>query len=409
MKPPIPADETSLCVLPWIHLYVGTTGFVQLCCVSGTGEGCPPVLGSVREHSLGALFTSDRMRGVRQQMLAGVWPAECRYCREKEGRGIRSSRHVHNEHYRSYYHQLLTDPQGFTPEVRSVDLRLNNICNFRCRSCSAFASSSWFTEHNLVYPEIGVTDRVIGFDDVRSFWDEFHTTLLPRLEHLHIAGGEPLVSEAHYTLLQTLIAAARTDVELYYDTNLSQLHFKTWDVVSLWKKFPNITICLSLDGVGAPGEYIRHGLKYEHWLKNLETIKKELPHVKRKLHFVVSIFNVMDLPAHLRAIIEGGFVTPDRLRLTFLTWPPYMNAQVLSAPLKEQCARRLRELIDDEETFGEAVVTQVRGLLRFLEERDLYGEYRDQLAMKVQLLDGLRGENALAVFPDLAPMLGFVG
>lgn len=386
-------------------MYIGTTGFVQLCCVSGTGEACPPVFGSVREHSLRSLFESEGVERVREQMLAGVWPAECRYCREKEQRGVKSSRQVHNEIYRSHYDQLVSRPASFPPKLRSIDLRLNNICNFRCRSCSAYASSAWLHEHNLIYPQIRVTDRVIGLDDVHSFWAEFHTSIAPGLEHLHIAGGEPLVNDAHYVLLQALIDAGWTDLELYYDTNLSRLAFKTWDVVALWKQFPNITICLSLDGVGARGEYIRHGLDYEQWLKNLQRVTREVPHARRKLHFVVSIFNVMDLQTHLRTIIEEGFVAPDRLRLTFLTWPPYLNAQVLPAPLKERCAQSLRALIDDERTFGPAVVTQVRALLHFLEEKDLYREYGQELAQKVTLLDRLRGENAREMFPYLEPLL----
>lgn len=403
--PSVHISETSLCVLPWIHTYIGTTGFVQLCCVSGTGEAAPPVLGTIRDASLLDLFNSDRIDSVRRQMLAGTWPMECRYCQKKEARGIKSSRQVHNEIYKSYYWQLVTHPHSFIRKIRSIDLRLNNICNYKCRSCSGYSSSRWFTEHNLIYPHIEMQKRVIGFDDVRTFWDEFNTCIMPDLEHVHIAGGEPLVSEAHYLLLQSLIDSGKIDVELYYDTNLSQLTFKTWDVVELWNVFPNITICLSLDGVGPEGEYIRHGMNYKQWYKNLETIKKEVPHVRRKLHFVVSIFNVMNLRMHLRAIIDDGIVTPDRLRLTFLEWPPYMNVQVLPYALKIKCEHRLRELLEHEQTFGEAVLTQIKALLQFLKERDLYKEYGGEFASKTMLLDRLRGENAVDLFPYLEPML----
>ncbi|MGO9019795.1 MAG: twitch domain-containing radical SAM protein [Syntrophobacteraceae bacterium] len=403
--PSVHVPETSLCVLPWIHAYIGTTGFVQLCCVSGTGETSPPVIGSVRENSLSQLFNSDRMDGVRRQMLAGIWPAECRYCQKKEARGIKSSRHVHNEIYKSYYSQLLTHPEHFIPTICTIDLRLNNICNFKCRSCSGYASSRWFTEHNIIYPHNEMSQNVIGFDDVRSFWDEFNTRIIPTLEHVHVAGGEPLVSEAHYILIQRLLDSGNTDIELYYDTDLSQLTLNTWDAVSLWNKFSNVTLCLSLDGVGAQGEYIRHGLKYKQWLKNLETIRMKVPHAKRKLHFVVSIFNVMELRMHLRTILDSGFVTSDRLRLTFLEWPPYLNVQVLPHPLKEKCIHGLQELIHDEIAFGEAVIIQIKALLQFLSEKDLYEEYGGEFVSQVMLLDRLRGESAAVLFPYLKPML----
>lgn len=402
---PAHSSETSLCVLPWIHLYIGTTGFAQLCCVSGTGEATPPVLGTVRENSLLDLFNFDRIDRVRRQMLAGTWPMECRYCQKKEARGIKSSRQVHNELYKSYYWQLVHHPGSFTPKIRSIDMRLNNICNYKCRSCSGYSSSRWFTEHNLIYSHIGMPKSVIGIDDARSFWDEFNTCVLPNLEHVHIAGGEPLVSDAHYLLLQSLIDSGKTDVDLYYDTNLSQLTFKAWDVVDLWNMFPNITICLSLDGVGPEGEYIRHGMNYKKWYENLARIKKDVPHAKRKLHFVVSIFNIINLRMHLRTIIHDSIVDPDRLRLTFLEWPPYLNVQVLPYVLKIQCEHTLREILEHERAFGDALLIQIKALLQFLKERDLYDKYYEEFASKTTRLDDLRGENAMELFPYLKPML----
>ncbi|MCX6571729.1 MAG: twitch domain-containing radical SAM protein [Candidatus Aminicenantes bacterium] len=401
----VPPPLASLCVLPWIHVYIGTTGFVQLCCVSGTGQNAPPVLGTIRDNSLLDLFNTERIVNVRQQMLTGTWPTECLYCQKKEALGIKSSRQVHNEIHKSHYWQLLTDPRRFIPKIRSIDLRINNICNFKCRSCCGYSSSRWFIEHNLIYPHIGMPKSVIGIDDLQSFWDEFNRCIMSGLENVHIAGGEPLVSEAHYILLENLINFNKTDVELYYDTNLSQLTFKTWDVVKLWNRFSNLTICLSLDGVGVQGEYIRHGLNYKQWVKNLETIKRDVPHAKRKMHFVVSIFNVMNLRTHLLTIMENGFVTPERLRLTFLEWPPYMNVQVLPQALKTECERGLREMIQDEQGLGNAVLNQIKALIQFLKERNLYEEHGGDFTSKVAILDRLRGENAMALFPQLEPVL----
>jgi len=396
--------ETSLCVLPWIHTYVGISGYVQLCCVSGTGETSAPVLGSVRESSLAGLFHSDAMEKVRRLMLAGIWPVQCSYCQKKEERGMKSSRQLHNVIHHSFYAQLLEKPDRFVPKIRSVDLRLDNVCNFTCRSCSGYASSSWFAEHNLIYPDISMSQSTIGLEDATSFWREFREEILPELEFLHLAGGEPLVSVAHYRLLESLIQSGNTSVALYYDTNLSRLTFKEWNAVELWFLFPVITICLSLDGVGRKGEYIRHGLDYGQWRKNLATLRRELPQARYKMHFVVSIFNVMELGLHLRTILGQGFVGRDRLRLTFLQWPPYLNVQVLTPALKKECERGLRELIEDE-TLGEPLLSQLRALLHFVNERELYPEYGAELADKVARLDRLRGEQTGALFPYLEPML----
>ena len=54
------------------------------------------------------------------------------------------------------------------------------------------------------------------------------------------------------------------------DTNLSCLRYGDWDVVDLWRRFPRVRLNLSLDGVGAQGEYIRHGLNYVRWTENVK-------------------------------------------------------------------------------------------------------------------------------------------
>ena len=351
------------------------------------------------------LFQSDRIQNVRRLMLRGNWPFECAYCQEKEARGITSSRQVHNEIHSSDYHRLVTDPQSFIPTIRSMDLRLDNVCNFACRSCCGYASSRWFTEHNLIYPHIGMLKSTVGLEDAQRFWNEFYIGIKQDLKYLHIAGGEPLVSEAHYILLQSLIDSGRTDVELYYDTNLSQLRFKKWVVTDLWKLFPRLTLSLSLDGVGPKGEYIRYGLDYGQWCNNLETIRREVPHARRKMHFVVSVFNVIDLGVHLRTIIDRDFVSPDKLRLTFLRWPPYMNVQTLAPALKARAEAGVRELMRDGGMLGEAVLGQLGALVQFMNERNLYEEHGREFATNTAILDRLRNENALDLFPYLKPML----
>ena len=40
------------------------------------------------------------------------------------------------------------------------------------------------------------------------------------VEEIYFAGGEPLVMQEHYTILEKLIEAGRTDVRLRYNTYL---------------------------------------------------------------------------------------------------------------------------------------------------------------------------------------------
>jgi hypothetical protein len=377
--------------------------------MSGSGETRPPAFGDVRDESIFDIFASDRIRSVRQQMLAGDWPSECDACRRREDRGLESFRQVHNKKYDRYYRQLVSNPQKLVPRIRSIDLRINNVCNFKCRSCCGFSSSNWFREHNLLYPEIPMARSVYGIEDVLSFWDDFEQHIVPDLEELHLAGGEPLVCEPHYRLLEKLISSGKTDVELYYDTNLSVMRFKQWDIVELWKHFPKLKLSLSLDGVGRQGEYIRHGLNYSEWVDHVTRLDRELPHAARMMHFVVSIFNIVDLKMHIRTILDGAFVAPDRIGFTFLEWPVYLRVQVLPKFLKDRVHREVSEMIGDPISFPEPIRRQLEALLAFMTSCDLYDQHAMEFAVRTKLLDGIRGENAEEVFPYLAGMLYAAG
>ena len=314
---------------------------MQPCCLSVSAPG---TLGNVHQHSIVQIFQSPAMEAIRDQMLSGSWPDACLACRNRESMGMRSYRQYSNESNYPHFQKLVNQRRSLAPKFRTIDVRLHNICNFKCRSCNGFASNRWFAEHNLVYPESPLTVKNQGFDRLRSFWDDFDQHILPDLESIHLAGGEPLITDAHYGSWRSLIAAGKTHVELRYDTNLSFLKFKHWDVVELWQHFPRLKVSMSLDGAGQQGEYIREGLDYRKWLENARRIQREVPHATRHLHFVVSIFNVVDFAAHYRAIVAENTVDPDRITLTFLDRPEYLSPQVLRPDLKLQAVAGLSGL-----------------------------------------------------------------
>ena len=395
------AEPSPLCVLPWIHTHVATTGDVHLCCIA-LGQDSP--LGNVHERSLSEIFESDPYNRIRQQILQGKWPWECQGCKDRELLALPSYRHFSNGKYPSYFGLLTSNPPALTPAIRSIDLRPNNICNFKCRSCGVDASNRWMSDHKLIHPEEKILSAYQGFDKSPAFWLEFDRKILPALEELDLAGGEPLLSQSHYLLLEKLITLGKQDIRLQLVTNLSQLRFMHWDAVELWKHFPNLDLSLSLDGVGARGEYIRSGMRYADWVDNALRLKRELPHVKRGLHFVVSIFNVVDLREHYETILRGEFVDPDFITLTFLTKPAYLSVQVLTPSLKLTVEREIRDWLSEDRLLPASIREQLAALIVFMNEADGYSLYGREFASKTGLLDQARGEEALKLFPRLEPM-----
>ncbi|HAI36839.1 MAG TPA: hypothetical protein DCM40_01185, partial [Maribacter sp.] len=59
-------------------------------------------------------------------------------------------------------------------------------------------------------------------------------------------------------------------VMLRYNTNLSRVNYKKQNLWELLTHFPRWNMLASLDATGKIGEYIRTGLKYDQFIKNLE-------------------------------------------------------------------------------------------------------------------------------------------
>ncbi len=244
----------------------------------------------------------------------------------------------------------------------------------------------------------------IGLGDASRFWDDFERDVVPNLVELHIAGGEPLIIAKHYELLELLIERGKTDVVLYYDTNLSRLTYKRWDVVKLWSRFPNIWLSLSLDGVGRQGEYIRSGLRFERWVSNLRRVMTEVPHAARTMHFVISVFNILDLPYHYDTIVTSGFVPRGALGFTLLEWPPYLSIQALHPVLKDRVDKRLRHMIETDVLLDESMRRRIETVIAFMRSADLYEAQGSAFVRATRVLDQRRRECALDACPELSMM-----
>jgi len=63
--------KESICVLPFLHLFVRTDGLVAPCCVS---EGWNI---SVREDDIDNVVNNQKFKELRKQMLDGHKPSVC--------------------------------------------------------------------------------------------------------------------------------------------------------------------------------------------------------------------------------------------------------------------------------------------------------------------------------------------
>jgi hypothetical protein len=138
--------------------------------------------------------------------------------------------------------------------------------------------------------------------------DQFVDNNIDYFELIEFAGGETLLMDEQYELLEKLINRGRTDVELWYNTNMSVLSYKGKNVLDYWNKWnpDKLTIFASIDEIGDRAEYIRKGTRWEIVDKNLRTIASQK--FKRHINTVVSCLNVFRLPEIIEHLTDIGYI-----------------------------------------------------------------------------------------------------
>ena len=91
----------TYCVLPWMHLYVGTTGDVLPCCIADQNRP----IGNLHQADLpDIMFSPDAMQ-LKQNMIQGYRSKSCSSCYLLEDNNIRSQRQISNKKYANHISQ----------------------------------------------------------------------------------------------------------------------------------------------------------------------------------------------------------------------------------------------------------------------------------------------------------------
>lgn len=383
----------TFCILPWIHIYANPDGNVLPCCV---GDWDKP-LGNIQNNTLDQVFNNNKFKKMRQNMLQGKQCAECSVCYRDEATGNSSFRIHSNEQFSKYIPQALeTNPDGSLKDfkLRYLDVRWSNICNFSCRSCSSTYSSSWAKEDGKknVYIFAGGNSN----DELYNQFEPHFDTI----EEFYFAGGEPLLTDKHYDILEYLIEHNKTDVKLRYNSNLSVLRYKDKNILELWKKFNNVYVGASLDSWGKRAEYIRHGTKWNVIEDNINRIRKETPHVNLQTNTVVSIFNIYTLPEFINYLIDNNLVDINNFKPHFynIQNPDFYSFNILTNEFKEKTLAKLKEFMNNS---SDNIKYAVQGVINGLESSKYTPELKSELIIKTEYYDMLRNERVLETFPEI--------
>ena len=364
------------CLNPFVHLHISNNGAVNACCVANIP------FGNINEQSLEEIWNGEAINNLRDKFRAGKTDPRCAVCHKIEETGGKSIRMETNERFQ----HISIDPVPKLPVY--FDIRFSNICNFRCRTCYHGASSKWFNDAKALGTNIGQKAIIKNIKEVDTFIAKTEKALL-EAEEFYFAGGEPLVTEEHYILLEWLIKNKATKARLRYNTNFSKLEFKQYDVLKLWKHFPQVEILGSIDATGELGEYIRKEMDWNTILRNREKIRS-LPNVTFKIAPTISVLNIHNLVDLYQECLQNRMIDAEDLYINILEQPKYYNIQILKNEEKEKITRQILNSFTEETPIS--IRSAFQEIIAYMNAKDRSNLWA-LFEQKTKALDELRGED----------------
>jgi MoaA/NifB/PqqE/SkfB family radical SAM enzyme len=404
---------------PFTGLATREDGAIQVCCRSHP-------IGWIQDNTLEEIWNDAPMRLIRKEVLSGGRPPECEPCFRLEDQGVESLRQRHiagviPEARINLYPNaldLLKDDYTMPFEIPTMELKLNNLCNLKCRMCHPGDSTAWndwsevkefykgegqvifdiVEEHNLEKKPL--LDK---FEDNPNWWASLEKNL-PYFRRVEFAGGEPLMDPQHYRILD-MLAPYGHQIEIKYATNLTTLGKSNRTIWEYWPKFKSVAVNISIDGISDSYEYIRGNASWAELVNNIRQIQT-IPNISRIVGAVaVQVSNVLILDKMIEHFL-------DKLDIVFYTnmvqYPNVLSAQVLPAPLKALAIMRLEEVKKRVPEFKyvkanpillNLTLEQINGIINFINATDQNDKWEDCIEFN-RRLDVTRNQSFTDVTPE---------
>jgi MoaA/NifB/PqqE/SkfB family radical SAM enzyme len=407
---------------PFTGLATREDGAIQVCCRSHP-------IGNIKDHTLEEIWNNDTMRRIRSEVLSGDRPPECAPCFNLEDQGVESlrQRHIKNtipESRITLYPRALDElhPEMTMPfKFPTMEIKLNNLCNLKCRMCHPMDSTSWndwkeveefyVKENNFMVKAIEDLNLMNKpyldkFDDNPNWWTSFEK-LLPYFQRVEFAGGEPLMDPQHYRILD-MLAPYGDNIEIKYATNLTMLGKSNRTIWQYWPKFKSVAVNVSIDGIGDSYEYVRGNASWAELVNNIKQVQT-IPNVSRIVGAVaVQVSNVLILDKMIELFLnELGIVFYTNM----VQYPNVLSIQVIPNELKSLAVVKLKavrelvhtfKLVKEHPMLEALTYKQIDGIINFILAKDNSYLWNDCIEYN-RRLDVTREQSFFDTTPEFKP------
>ena len=370
--------------------------------------------GDLTTQTIEEIWNSDYMKGIRVQMLNGEEPNMCRRCFESERSSNFSTRINHNRYFEEKLKEIpnITKPDGHVDKVdlRYWDFRFSNLCNYKCRTCGPEFSSSWIPDaKDMGWVSYNETKKVLNIESVDESRNvDFLKKYVDVVEKVYFAGGEPLLMDEHWQILDMLDQAEKYDVVITYNTNLSVLKYKNKNVIDYWKKWgKKVWLWPSIDEIDERAELIRSGTNWKNVEENLKAVSQIGIHCKPGI--TVSNMNVHRIPEIIHRLVDIGVVNEhdeywQNFSFNVVEYNPQFHVSALSDYVREKIKEKLnRFIIDYNSKYNVDINNKFLHLFWHLDKPHNESN-KENFVRYTKKLDLIRNEKLVEVIPELKEM-----
>lgn len=361
------SKDIYFCTIPFTQIYSELDGQYQACCFGGSSGV------NVEEVPLKQwMEKSDYMNDLRREMTTvgsdlktvDKW---CKRCRSDEARYGRSRRtncmkiHTNDAKFWNKIEKQVTkfrETGEFNIKgagrIFEVQLKIyGSECNLDCYMCHHDNSTTrmqvadkgvW---SNIIFgdrsPERALHSQKVMKDKTAGITDQI-VEIAQYVRSIKIIGGEPLIMKKHYEMLDKLIEIGESKrIRIKYQTNLTQTKSGKHNIFNYIPHFDRVTVVASVDGIGAPIEYMRRRTNWDEVVKNIDICSK-YDNVVVDFNGLVSFLSVLRFYEVIDWCKERPII--NQLNWAFVEKPPHLDPRNLPKKLKEQLIPKYRDWPD---------------------------------------------------------------
>ena len=284
-------DRKFFCIEPYVGLSIIEPGKAFCCCLHEGKEVTTP----------DDIWNDPYLKSIRAKFDHDEIPHECKPCveQEKHTDGRSSRRLDSNKNWETYMGKFEDYLDNDAPY--KLDFWTGNICNLACATCAADDSSLWATIQKRKWPNkviFGKNQKLfhrnINPKDYTYKQESIPNINYKNLEWVHFNGGEPLLTNTHFELLNNIPKEQRKNVILEYNTNGTIRVDINDDKWKIFQEFRSINMTFSIDGIGETFEYLRWPAKWEKVKDNVDHwVNQILAYEWNTTYYIMASFNIV--------------------------------------------------------------------------------------------------------------------